>query len=57
MLDAQLLHGFAGQFLDMEAVDDAAGFGECRPDNLAHGIRQVKRDLFDSIATLLVYTL
>ena len=53
VLDAQLLHGIAGQFLDMETVDDAACLGERRPDNLAHGIRQVERDLLDGVAALL----
>ena len=57
MPDAQLLHGFASQLLDMETVDDAARFGECRPDNLAHGIRQVKRDLLDGVAISFVDTL
>ena len=47
----------ASQLLDMKTVDDAARFWEYLPDNLAHGIRQVKRDLLDGVATFLVYTL
>ena len=31
VFDAQLLYGITSQFLDMEAVDDPAGFRECRP--------------------------
>ncbi len=54
VFDAQLLYGITSQFLDMEAVDDPAGFRECRTHDLAHGVRQVKRDLLDSIAMLLV---
>ena len=37
----------------MEAIDDTACFRERRPDNPTHGVRQVKRDLLDGVATLL----
>ena len=57
MPDAQLLQGFASQLLDMKAVDDAARFWEYLPDNLAHGIRQVKRNLLDGVAISFVDTL
>lgn len=54
VLDTQFLHGIASQFLDMEAVDDTACFRKCCPGNLAHGVRQVKRNLLDGVAALFV---
>ena len=35
VFDAQLLYGIASQSLDVEAVDDTAGLGECRPTSQA----------------------
>src|SRR5574344_1522715 len=57
MLDAQFLNGVTSQFLNMESVNNTAGFGEGNPHNLTHGLRQVKRDFLHGIALMLINTL
>ena len=47
VLYAKLLHCVTGKLLDVEAVYDAVGFGECRTNNFPHGIGQIKGDFFD----------
>ena len=51
------MRGLAGKFMYVEPVYDTAGFRKRGPYDFVHGVGQAKGDLFDRMATIIVYAL